>query len=248
MKSSLLKILSCLIITQSIVLAGKMSIRDKDSINWFDHYYKSIKYCTSVKTHKSLFLSGVVLIPVSFLLDDYMQDYASTKGFYPDRISQIGDIFGYRMGYYAGIAAIGITGMTKHQKLPKTLAQMQLVAESVLTSAAVTELIKKISGRQRPNGNGDKSFPSGHTSGSFALAAGFHEIYGNKIGTAAYVLAAFVGSSRINDNKHYLSDVVTGALIGTIIGRSFAKQYRYEWSVAQTNLSPCTTFNISFSI
>ncbi|MCK5085915.1 MAG: hypothetical protein KAQ90_00270 [Melioribacteraceae bacterium] len=35
-----------------------------------------------------------------------------------------------------------------------------------------------------------------------------------------------MGISRINDNDHYLSDVIVGAGLGTIIGRGFAKTFR----------------------
>jgi membrane-associated phospholipid phosphatase len=42
---------------------------------------------------------------------------------------------------------------------------------------------------------------------------------------AAYCLAALVATSRINDNKHYLSDVIFGAGLGTVVGRGFALSY-----------------------
>ena len=76
--------------------------------------------------------------------------------------------------------------------------------------------------------------PSGHTSHSFAVAAVANELYGHTVGTAAYMLAGLVAASRIHDNKHYLSDVIVGAGLGTIIGRGFAKTFTQN--KAKTNI------------
>jgi membrane-associated phospholipid phosphatase len=97
-------------------------------------------------------------------------------------------------------------------------------------------------GRERPNGQDDKSFPSGHTSNSFALAAVAERHYGWKVGVPAYILASVVGASRIQQDKHYLSDVVAGATLGYIVGRTVVRVNSHpletptsrhaEWSVA----------------
>ena len=41
-----------------------------------------------------------------------------------------------------------------------------------------------------------------------------------KPGIPAYAVAAYVGGSRIQDNKHYLSDVAFGAVLGIVSGRT----------------------------
>jgi membrane-associated phospholipid phosphatase len=101
-------------------------------------------------------------------------------------------------------------------------------------------VLKELIGRERPNGNENQSMPSGHTSHSFTVAAIAHELYGNTVGTVAYLMAGLVAASRINDNKHYLSDVIVGAGLGTIIGRGFAKTYG-EYKIEKSN-------GINFSI
>ena len=50
------------------------------------------------------------------------------------------------------------------------------------------------------------------------------------MGIAAYCLAVLVAASRINDNKHYLSDVLFGAGLGTAVGRGFALAYQNRLS------------------
>lgn len=60
------------------------------------------------------------------------------------------------------------------------------------------------------------SFPSGHTTGAFALATGltlqYRHLY---IAIPSYLFAVGVGVSRIYAGVHYPSDVLVGALVGT---------------------------------
>ena len=57
--------------------------------------------------------------------------------------------------------------------------------------------------------------------------------YGQRAGVPGYAFAAAVGLSRIRKSKHFLSDVLGGATLGLIIGRSFAvakgKAGRLSW-------------------
>ena len=97
---------------------------------------------------------------------------------------------------------------------------------ALTANALVTYLLKFGIGRERPNGGDNFSFPSGHTSHSFTIAAVTNELYGRKIGTLAYCMATLSAISRVHDNMHYLSDIIIGAGIGTIIGRGFSIQYK----------------------
>lgn len=88
-----------------------------------------------------------------------------------------------------------------------------------LMSAAMTQGLKVAVGRTRPDGT-RYSFPSGHTSATFATATVLQRHYGWKVGIPAYALAAYVGGSRLQENRHYLSDVMFGAAIGVVAGRT----------------------------
>lgn len=71
--------------------------------------------------------------------------------------------------------------------------------------------------------NGERgTFPSGHTSSSFVVASVLHEAYGHAVGIPLYGLAALVAHERLEDGEHYLSDVVMGAVLGTLVGHSVA--------------------------
>jgi membrane-associated phospholipid phosphatase len=95
--------------------------------------------------------------------------------------------------------------------------------DAAIVNLGYTTLVKVAVGRERPNGENEYSFPSGHTSNAFSLAAVAERHYGWKLGVPAYLLAGVVGASRIQQDKHYLSDVVAGATLGYIVGRTVVR-------------------------
>ncbi len=64
----------------------------------------------------------------------------------------------------------------------------------------------------------DYSFPSGHTSSSFAAAAVIYAI-DKRFGIAAYLFAVLMGISRMYLGVHFLTDVLCGAVIGFLMAR-----------------------------
>ncbi|MDE6024806.1 MAG: phosphatase PAP2 family protein [Lachnospiraceae bacterium] len=64
----------------------------------------------------------------------------------------------------------------------------------------------------------DSSFPSGHTSHAFAMAAVIWSTAEKKYGIAAIVLATMIAFSRLYLGVHYPSDVFAGVLIGILSG------------------------------
>jgi membrane-associated phospholipid phosphatase len=81
-----------------------------------------------------------------------------------------------------------------------------------------TQGLKRIIDKPRPNG-GRFSFPSGHTSAAFYGASFLNQRYGLKVGIPSYLVASYVGYTRIKANKHDIYDVLGGATIG--IGSSY---------------------------
>ena len=89
-------------------------------------------------------------------------------------------------------------------------------AFSAAIMTAVVRGIKPIVDRTRPNGS-NHSFPSGHTATAFMTATMLHMEYGWRSpwwSIAGYSLAAYTGVSRILNNRHWMSDVAAGAVIG----------------------------------
>lgn len=89
---------------------------------------------------------------------------------------------------------------------------------SFAATSVVTEGLKQTFPRWRPDGSDRKSFPSGHTSRSFAAAASIYNRQGPALGIPALAVAGFVGLARVEGKKHYWSDVAVGAGLGTAIG------------------------------
>lgn len=109
------------------------------------------------------------------------------------------------------------------------------VAAGYVAADAITSVLKGGVGRHRPDDqhgayrfypglkarSGWDSFPSGHTTHAFAIAAGISaETDSPAIASAAYGTAALVGMSRVYDRAHWASDVVAGAIIGTAASRT----------------------------
>lgn len=118
---------------------------------------------------------------------------------------------------------------------PYGFKRAALMFKATLYSGLTTLLLKNLVYERRPNGADNLSFPSGHTTTAFAFAsvvAAEHEWYW---GVASYSLATYVGLSRINDNAHYLHDVVAGAAIGTVFGLGLSHLYSEKQMVEKSS-------------
>ena len=127
----------------------------------------------------------------------------------------------------SGILAYGVLAKDK-----KYVSTALLALESFALASMVTRIPKTLVGRERPDnweGNGPfsfkgpgggNSFPSGHTTASFAVASVIATQFRDSkwIPITAYSVAGLAGLSRIYDNKHWLTDVVAGATVGTLVG------------------------------
>lgn len=195
------------------------------------HYQRSIINSLDYKNHRDLLWIAGISLPASFLFDQTVQEFAQKHGFYADEISNIGDEFGHRKGYYATVTTMAIYDLITRKPWRKSLAEIRLVAEGLIAGQMVVDILKTLSARERPNGANLRSFPSGHSAGAFGLATTLNGIYGKTIGIPAYAMAFFVASSRIHDNKHYLSDVIAGGLVGTIVARGFVINYHKNWQI-----------------
>lgn len=98
-----------------------------------------------------------------------------------------------------------------------------------VTTLGATYALKYLIQKERPDHSDKHSFPSMHTSVSFAGAAFIQRRYGWKWGIPAYVLSTYVGWSRVYGKKHDGWDVAAGALLGAgcsyIFTRPFAQKH-----------------------
>ena len=92
-----------------------------------------------------------------------------------------------------------------------------LAAAAFMESGTIAYSLKKIVGRRRPLSSERDSFPSGHTTLAFTMATvGGHEY--PKLRIPLYAAAFGTAFARVYLGRHYPSDVIVGALIGTLVG------------------------------
>ena len=110
------------------------------------------------------------------------------------------------------VTALGVPAVQGDWKRTKQ------AAFSVGATYAVTTGLKHVIDEERPDESNHKSFPSGHTSSSFAAAATLHRRHGWEVGVPAHLVAAFVGVARVKSDEHFVHDVIAGAAIGEAAG------------------------------
>ena len=106
------------------------------------------------------------------------------------------------------------------------------ILRAQILSQTYVQALKFTVQRERPDKSNNVSFPSGHSASAFATASVLQRHYGWKVGVPATVFAAYVATSRVHDNKHYLSDVVFGAAMGIAAQRTVTlHSRRYAFSM-----------------
>ena len=98
------------------------------------------------------------------------------------------------------------------------------IGQVFLVGAVYTTTLKYATQRERPDGSDNLSFPSGHTSNAFAWATVANHYYGLKVGIPSYAVATFIGIGRMEKNAHHLTDVVAGAGLGYLVGRTVTRR------------------------
>ena len=123
-----------------------------------------------------------------------------------------------------GVSLLPITALAATLYLDDEEGSWQLT-KGFVTNLAVTEVLKQSVKRERPNKIDTKPFPSGHTSVSFQAATFIYQRYGWKPAIPAYITASFVGYSRIKTDWHYGTDVLAGAIIGSLTSLYFTSPW-----------------------
>jgi membrane-associated phospholipid phosphatase len=170
-------------------------------------------------------IGGGLALAVHPADDTVNQKLQGTHGFFA-----AGSVLGNTATQMGISLAIYATGRLSHSKKASHLG-MDLLRAQIITEA-MTETLKLAVHRERPDGSNNRSFPSGHASVTFATATVIYRHLGYKWAVPTYLFASYVAMSRLHDNRHYLSDVVFGAAVGVIGGRTVTRHGRnnYTWS------------------
>ena len=162
-----------------------------------------------------LFLAGIAIKgdKASFR-QDYKNTHANTRlvTHFKTHIDDYTQMFGPAMT--VGLKVAGVEGRSDWPRL---------VTSSLMSyawMAAFVNGIKYTAKEMRPDGSTANSWPSGHTATSFVGATILHKEYGLTrspwYSVAGYGVATATGVMRILNNRHWISDVMSGAGIGIL--------------------------------
>jgi hypothetical protein len=154
----------------------------------------------------------------AFVNSNFAHDFFKPGEF----LGELYTLLGFAVGTYA-------YGRAKDQ--PKVSHVGMDLIEALAVSEGLTQAIKYSTRRERPDGSSKNSFPSGHAADTFAFATALERHLGWKGAVPAYIFASYVAMSRLPANRHWFSDVVFGASVGIISGRTVTRHGR-EYPVA----------------
>ena len=136
-----------------------------------------------------------------------------------------------------------------------------LVAQSFVLSAGLTQVLKFAFRRQRPDDSRDdqysffssdasktnSAFPSGHATNAFSMASVLTNVYDEQVpwlGWVLYPVATMTALARVNNERHWGSDVFLGSALGYFIGRMVVhySPFRGDKTIS---LAPMTEGNLN---
>lgn len=233
----------------SILLTAEVSIasNDSDSVTAKDvikYEWGGVKSYASSPLKWSIgeyaIFGGTVAVATTsvYLFDDKINTFmAENHTPFLDKLSTVLTPMGsiYPILTFAGFAVCGAVKKDNY-----TFETSIIVAESVILTGTFVQIVKSIAGRSRPSSdtfnscslwwNGPfkgNSFFSGHTVCAFSMASSIAYRYRDKpwVMYTSYGVASMSGLQRIYQNRHWTSDVIVGAVVGTASGLFLARMH-----------------------
>jgi len=132
------------------------------------------------------------------------------------------------------------------------------LAASLALAGLTVQTGKYAFGRPRPEQSldadgyspfsGQASLPSGHSAMAFALATSLADDIHRPLATVGlYGMATAVAWSRVNDNRHWLTDVAAGALVGITSAKLASGRWRIFGVKAPSILAAPTGMGLGWS-
>lgn len=183
---------------------------------------------SSAEVPDAAWIGGALFLSV--MLDSEVRGWVQDgRSGFTDGVADLGNTFG---SLRLIIPALGATWLGA--QVLKNDGAAEVTGRALLSaglSGAINISLKALVGRIRPEENlgpdgfrpfriKDSSFPSGHTTLAFSLATSFARATPDHLSDALfYALATSTGFARMNNDRHWFSDVVAGAIIGTLSAR-----------------------------
>jgi len=167
----------------------------------------------------------------------------------------IGEAYGLGAFIVGGIWQPVIGGALYFTSDDETKTAGSAVLQAAMVQFAYTSVLKVVTGRPDPIENGDPAnkqtgvcgnsadataffqivrgctWPSGHSSSAFSLVSSLYAFYPEKtwIAYLGYPTAMAIALGMVENDEHWFSDVVAGALIGHVIGWTIGKNFRNDF-------------------
>lgn len=191
-----------------------VTVHHDDSIRFKSKFSQKLDQFTDSRLYRMTYI-GVPLIVGGLAVKSEDDHFRSLRNDYLPRFNHHADDY---LQYapaavMLGMKAFGVKGRSSWARM--------LVSDafSILLMASTVNTLKRTTHVVRPDGSNDHSFPSGHTATAFMTATMLTKEYGHIspwISIGAYTVASSTGLMRMANNKHWLSDVLTGAGIGML--------------------------------
>jgi membrane-associated phospholipid phosphatase len=182
-------------------------------------------------------MSVILCLPLTaFLVDQHIHTWSPSWKMLPlDMYIGIVNPIGY--GVTLLLVCLALSGMGWCAKRPRLCEAAWFASWTFVIAGVVEFSLKHLVGRPRPDAaamsmlpigpsytpNFD-SFPSGHATSVFAVACAFAYFY-PRLRWPLYLLALSIALGRLYLDRHYVSDVLAGALIGMVV-TTFLLQYK----------------------
>lgn len=183
--------------------------------------------------HGAVVLGGLSAL---MLLDEPAQQFAQDNR--SDRSNGVAESFRhFAQPEVYGPVTLGLLGtgiISGNQEITRSGARL---ATTLALVGAASGLGKLALGRPRPSESrdanryvpfsGQEAMPSGHTGVAFAMATALgDDIDRTWARVSLYTLATGVAWSRMNDNRHWMSDVAAGAVLGVVSAKLVNGRWR----------------------
>lgn len=181
-------------------------------------------------------VSALTALALASILDNPIQDQAQAHRTEPgDDLARLARRLGQPEVYAPvalGTVALGL--VAGNGRVARAGGRM---TGSLLLAGAAVNILKPLVGRARPSSSleahdfrplsSQDSWPSGHTAVAFALAASVSdELRNTPASILLYGAATLTGWSRVNDNRHWVTDVAAGALVGVASAKLMNGRWR----------------------
>ncbi len=179
----------------------------------FKDLFKDIS-CTVVKPQTGVLVAILAFTPTLVQGETNRPYLAWVNRNGPDQVFEYGNLLGNGAVHGGAGLSLYLGGKLFHKPgwaaLGSDLFSAQAIADIMSTG------LKVALSRTRPDG-APYSFPSGHATAAFASAGVIANRYGLVPGIIAEATAGYVGLSRLQENKHYISDIMAGCLLGNYV-------------------------------